>query len=303
MTAGRQRRLGALQLGSDPAGTMATLAKVQAYAVEMRTAGLDVLVLPEALLGGYPKGADFGARVGYRLPEGRDAFLAYWREAVDVPGPVTDALGEVARSADTVLVAGVIERAGTTLYCTALFFTATGELAARRRKLVPTASERLIWGQGDGSGLVTMPTRAGRVAAAICWENYMPLLRAALYEQDLAVWCAPTVDDREIWQASMRHIAYEARAFVVSACQYVAAEAPRAAIGGGSVIVSPMGEVLAGPLQAGEGLVSATVDLDDIVRARFDLDVTGHYARPDVFQLGVAVAPSPGGQGRLRAPN
>ena len=211
--------------------------------------------MPEALLGGYPKGADFGARVGYRTPEGRDAFLKYWREAIEVPGPQTEALGELARNTGAALVVGAIERDTTTLYCTALFFSSGGQLVGKHRKLVPTAMERLIWGQGDGSTLFSMQTAAGRVGAAICWENYMPLLRTAMYAKGLDIWCAPTVDERDIWQTSMRHIAYEGRLFVVSACQYqpppgsAVPDWPldRPLIRGGSVIVSPLGEVLAGP--------------------------------------------------------
>ncbi len=256
--------------------------------------------MPEALLGGYPKGADFGARVGYRTPEGRDAFLQYWREAIEVPGPQTEALGELARNTGAALVVGVIERDTTTLYCTALFFSAGGELAGKHRKLVPTAMERLIWGQGDGSTLYAMQTAAGRIGAAICWENYMPLLRTAMYAKGLDIWCAPTVDERDIWQTSMRHIAYEGRLFVVSACQYqpppAASAVPdwprdRPLIRGGSVIVSPLGEVLAGPVYNREELLVAKVDLDDVVRGRYDLDVVGHYARPDVFTLTVDEGP------------
>jgi nitrilase len=193
------------------------------------------------------------------------------------------------------MVVGVIERDTTTLYCTALFFSSGGQLVGKHRKLVPTAMERLIWGQGDGSTLFAMQTAAGRVGAAICWENYMPLLRMAMYAKGLDIWCAPTVDERDIWQTSMRHIAYEGRLFVVSACQYqpppgsAVPDWPldRPLIRGGSVIVSPLGEVLAGPVYNREELLLATIDRDDVVRGRYDLDVVGHYARPDVFTLTV----------------
>ena len=294
-------RIAALQIGSSGEGTLATLERVLGRRSEIVAARLDLLVLPEALLGGYPKGADFGARVGYRTAGGREDYLRYHREAIDLDGPEIQALSELARDAGTALVVGAIERAGATLYCVALFFDAGGTFVGRHRKLMPTASERLIWGQGDGSTLTTMDTAVGRVGSAICWENYMPLFRAAMYERQLSVWCAPTVDEREIWQSSMQHIAYEARCFVVSACQMQppAVEVLGGAITlrdrpdeepmirGGSCIVSPFGEIIAGPLRGEEGLVVADIDLDDIVRARFDLDVTGHYARPDVFQLSV----------------
>lgn len=290
--------IAALQLGSDPAGTAATLRNVLAFEQQIKASGCELLVMPEALLGGYPKGADFGTRVGYRTERGRDEFLAYFKQAIDVEGIEVETLCQLARACSTAMVVGVIERGGSTLYCTALFISADGQLAAKHRKLMPTASERLIWGQGDGSTLPVVETPAGRVGAAICWENYMPLLRTAMYTKGLDIWCAPTVDDRDIWQTSMRHIAYEGRNFLVSACQYQPAPAPGEAsdvdwpvdkplIRGGSVIVSPMGEVLAGPLYNMEGLISAEIDLDEVIRARYDMDAAGHYSRPDVFKLAV----------------
>lgn len=297
LTAPRIARLGALQIGSAVEGTAATVDKLIARRAELADARLDLLVLPEALLGGYPKGADFATRVGYRLPEGRDAYLAYWQQAVDPDGPEVAAVLELGRALSTAIVLGVVERAGSSLYCTALFVSDTGVLTGRHRKLMPTAAERLIWAQGDAIEATTMQTRAGNVGAAICWENYMPRYRAALYDRGIDVWCAPTVDEREIWRVSMKHIAYEARAFVVSACQWQP-PAIRALgtsitlrdrnegtpmIAGGSLIVSPLGSVLAGPATDGEALITAEVDLNDIVRARFDLDLSGHYARADLF--------------------
>ncbi len=298
-TMARMARLGALQLGSSPEGTAATLARLLAWRDRIADARLDVLVLPEALLGGYPKGADFGARIGYRTPDGREAYLRYWQQAIALDGPEVAALCELAAGCATALVVGAIERDGGTLYCVTLLIDAAGRFVGHHRKLVPTASERLVWGQGDGSTMPVMETGAGRLGSAICWENHMPLFRTAMYAKGLELWCASTVDDREIWQVNMRHIAYESRSFLISACQYQPAtfealgqpitlrDRPEnaAMIRGGSCIVSPMGEVIAGPLYGEEGLVVAEVDRNDVVRARFDLDVTGHYARPDVFGL------------------
>lgn len=288
--------IAALQLGSDIGGTTATLQKILAYEDSINNSRCDLLLLPEALLGGYPKGADFGTRVGYRTEQGREQFLAYWQQAIDLDGPEVKALCKLAKKCDTTIVIGVIERGDATLYCTVLFISSDGRLLAKHRKLIPTASERLIWGQGDGSTLPVVDTRAGRVGAVICWENYMPLLRTAMYAKGLQVWCAPTVDDREIWQTSMRHIAYEGRQFLISACQYQpppsngkSTDIPwpedKALIRGGSVIISPMGDVLAGPLYDQEGLLCADIDLDDLVKARYDLDPVGHYSRPDIFKL------------------
>ena len=290
------KTIAALQMGSDPAGTALTLERIIAHRQAIKDTNCDLLVMPEALLGGYPKGSDFGTRVGYRTESGREEFLQYYHQAVDLDGPEVKAICELAESCTSAIVIGVIERSGSTLFCTALFISGQGELIAKHRKLMPTASERLIWGQGDGSTIPVVETAAGRIGAAICWENYMPLLRTAMYAKGLDIWCAPTVDDRDIWQTSMRHIAYEGRSFLVGACQdqlpALVDEAKDKAwpqdkplIRGGSVIISPMGEVLAGPLYGDEGLVSASIDLNEVIRARYDMDPVGHYSRPDVFKL------------------
>jgi nitrilase len=292
------RILAALQIGSDPSGTAATMEKILAFENDIKSSACDLVLMPEALLGGYPKGADFGTRVGYRTAEGREDFLEYWRQAIDLDGPEVASLSKLAKQCNSAIVIGVIERSGATLYCTALFISNDGQLLAKHRKLMPTASERLIWGLGDGSTIPVVETSAGRVGAAICWENYMPLLRTTMYAKGIEVWCAPTVDDRDIWQTSMSHIAYEGRNFLVSACQYLPPPSrgnnkdrswpeDKPLIRGGSVIMSPMGEVLAGPLYQEEGLIWSEIDLDDIVKARYDMDPVGHYSRPDIFKLTV----------------
>ncbi|CUJ49725.1 MULTISPECIES: carbon-nitrogen hydrolase family protein [Achromobacter] len=288
----------ALQIGASPEGKDATLERILAFEAEISASGAALVVMPEALLGGYPKGEIFGTRLGYRLPEGRDAYARYYQNAIDVPGPETDALAALSQRTGASLVIGVIERAGSTLYCTALYFDPATGLAAKHRKLMPTGTERLIWGQGDGSTLPVLETAAGRIGGAICWENHMPLLRTAMYAKGVQIWCAPTVDERDIWQCSMRHIAHEGRCFVISACQVQPSPAElgldvpgwdpqRPLINGGSLIVGPLGDVLAGPLHGQTGLLTASIDVDELVRARYDFDVVGHYARPDVFTLEV----------------
>jgi nitrilase len=222
----------------------------------------------------------------------------YWESAIEVPGPEVDRLAAIARANQTHLVIGVVERAGGTLYCTVLFFGADGRYLGKHRKLMPTASERLIWGFGDGSTLPVYDTGIGRLGAVICWENYMPLMRTAMYAKNIQLYCAPTADDRDTWQATMRHIALEGRCFVLSACQYITRgafpddydavqgnEPDTVLMRGGSVIVSPLGEVLAGPNFDGECILTANLDLDDIARGKYDFDAVGHYARPDVFRL------------------
>jgi nitrilase len=185
-----------------------------------------------------------------------------------------------------------------------LFFAPDGTLAGKHRKLMPTAMERLIWGFGDGSTLPVIETGIGRIGAVICWENYMPLLRAAMYGKGIQIYCAPTVDDRERWVATMRHIALEGRCFVLSACQYSRAsdypidgdvmwsrDRDAVLIRGGSVIVDPQGEVLAGPCYEGECLLTAEIDLGKIVEGTFDFDAVGHYVRPDIFRVEVDESP------------
>jgi nitrilase len=273
----------------------ATLQKVRTWTAKAAAQGAEIAVFPEAFVSGYPKGLDFGARVGSRTAEGRAMFRRYFESALDVPGAAASELGAIARDHAIHLVIGVIEREGGTLYCAVLFFAPSGELLGKHRKLMPTAMERLIWGMGDGSTLPVLDTAVGRVGAVICWENYMPMLRMTMYAKGIQLYCAPTVDDRDTWARSMQHIAFEGRCFVLSAVQYLSAEhlpadygaTGPAAIRGGSVIVNPLGEVLAGPHYGGETMLTADLDLNQIAEGKFDLDVAGHYARPDVFQLTV----------------
>ncbi len=281
-----------VQAGTVLFDNRATLAKFADLAADARAAGARLALFPEAFVGGYPKGRQFGLSLGRRTEPGRDEFRRYFESAIEVPGPETGQIAAVARDNSLVLVVGVVERSGGTLYCTVLYFGADGSLLGKRRKLMPTALERAVWGCGDGSTLRAIDTPVGRVSAVICWENYLPLLRMALYSQNVEIYCAPTVDDRDMWIPTMRHIAYEGRTFVLSACQYLEGEsAAEPLIRGGSCIISPFGEILAGPAYGAEQVLTAEIDLGEIARGKFDLDVTGHYARPDLFQLRVNDTP------------
>ncbi len=299
-----KHRVAVVQARSSLFDTPRTLERMEAHCEAAARDGVELAVFPEAYVGGYPKGLDFGARIGSRTPAGRNDFLRYWQAAIDVPGPECARIGAFAQKMKAHIVTGVIERDGGTLYCTALFFGPQGSLLGKHRKLMPTASERLVWGQGDGSTLTVIDTAIGKIGAAICWENYMPNLRQALYAKGVNLWCAPTVDERDIWQASMRHIAYEGRCFVLSACQYLTrADAPdhydcvqgdepqTELIRGGSVIVGPLGDIMAGPIYGREAILAADIDLADTIRGKYDLDVAGHYARPDIFRLIVDETP------------
>lgn len=291
-----------VQAGSVAFDTAATIEKLGDLSADARAGGADVVVFPEAFVGGYPKGHDFGAVVGSRTDEGRDWFRRYADGAISIPGPELDAIVDAA--AGVHLVAGVIEREGGTLYCSVIFLDPAGRLLGVHRKLMPTAAERLVWGFGDGSTMPVVATTVGRIGAAICWENYMPLYRTALYQKGVQIWCAPTVDDRERWAATMQHIALEGRVFVLSACQFaVRSDYPAdydtafgddpgtVLIGGGSCIVDPHGRILAGPDRSGETILTAEIDLGEITRGTFDFDPVGHYARPDVFTLTVDERP------------
>jgi nitrilase len=293
-------RAAVVQAAADPVDPLASAHKAAALIAEAATGGARLAVFPEAFIGGYPKGASFGTPVGLRTPAGRDAYARYFVGAVATDGPEVAVIVEAARNAAMVVVIGIIERSGSTLYCTALIIDGAAGTLTPHRKLMPTAAERLIWGFGDGSTLAAVETELGTVGAVICWENYMPMMRMAMYAQGVTLYCAPTADDRDGWAASMRHIAIEGRCFVLSACQHILrghypADAD-CALGddpdtvlmrGGSMIVGPLGEVLAGPNYAGEAILYADIDTADVPRARYDFDVAGHYARPDVFRLEV----------------
>ncbi|MEO0983288.1 MAG: carbon-nitrogen hydrolase family protein [Pseudomonadota bacterium] len=283
----------------DPDATMERFSHWLGQAAE---AGADLAVFPEAFLGGYPKGVDFGARVGSRDAEGRELFRLYFETAFDPEGARFAKVKELVAAAGINVVTGLMEPKGGTLYCSAATLTRAGEVAGWHRKLMPTAMERIIWGFGGGDTLKVAETDIGRVSMTICWENYMPMLRQHYYNQGTEFYCAPTVDDRPVWTPSMQMIALEGRCFVTSACQFmtradvkdgvafdaIQGDTPDTVlINGGSCVISPFGEILAGPVYGEAALVVADVDKGDIARGKFDLDTAGHYARPDVFKLDV----------------
>ncbi len=304
-------RVAVVQAAPRPFDTSATLDHLVELGREAASAGAELVLFPEAYVGGYPWGLSFGTAVGGRSEAGRRVWERYWSGAVDVPGPETERLGELAREAGIHLCVGVIERdssySGGTLFCTLLYFGPDGSLLGKHRKIKPTAAERLIWGEGDGSTLTAVDTPFGTLGGLICWENYMPLARMAMYGKGVDVWVAPTADARDRWQSTLQHIALEGRCFVLGCNQYVHRDMypadletrgeleawPETLSRGGSAVYGPLGELLAGPLWDEEGIVTAELDLSAIARAKFDFDVTGHYARPDLFELTVHEDPRP----------
>lgn len=350
---------------STQATTKATLAQLRRIAqLASREHHADILVLPEAYLGGYPRGTAFGCVIGSRSAEGRDEFLRYFEQAVDLGDVVGggagggedwvrrrlgggdrgsaaagDGDGEAVRRGDgtreelediaaetgVFLVVGCIEKAGGSLYCAAVYVCPKKGMVGKRRKVMPTATERLVWAQGSPKTLQAISTtiRGTRVnmAAAICWESYMPLLRQALYAQNINLYLAPTADGRDAWLSLMRTAGIEGRCFVISSNMCVrekgvageeegieVALPPHGASGGntkeqkqpqqragatfisrgGSCITDPFGEVLAGPQWEDDtGIVTADVDFKDCIRGRLDLDAAGSYSRNDSFRFSV----------------
>ena len=305
MSEAKSVRVAVVQAAATPFDRDAAVDKVCEMTAQAAEQGARLVLFPEAYVGGYPWGLSFGTVVGGRSEAGRRVWERYWSAAVDVPGPEVARMSEAAEAAGVHLCVGVIERdstySGGTLFCTLLYIGPDGSLLGKHRKLKPTAAERLIWGEGDGSTLTTVETEYGTMGGLICWENYMPLARMAMYGKGVEIYLAPTADARERWQATLQHISLEGRCFVLGCNQYVHRDMypedlemreeleswPEVLSRGGSAIYGPLGELLAGPLWEQEGTLIADLDMSAIARSKFDFDVTGHYARPDVFKLEV----------------
>jgi nitrilase len=285
----------------------ATIDRVCARIAEAAAAGAKLVVFPESFVPGYPDWV-------WTVAAGRSAILGALHakllaNAVTIPSDATRRIGEAAREAGVVVAVGVTERndeaSGATMFNTLLFVDDAGQILGRHRKLVPTGGERLVYAPGDATGLRAYETSIGRVGGLICWENYMPLARYALYAGGVQLYVAPTWDHGDGWLATLRHIAREGRAFVIGCCMAMrVADMPpdlaklypsdREWVNpGGSAIVAPDGKVIAGPIERCEEILYAEVDLDAAQAAKWDLDIGGHYARPDVFDLRVDRSPRP----------
>ncbi|BGP30941.1 Nitrilase [Rhodotorula toruloides] len=333
-------RVAAVQVGSPAFDLAASIGKLEDYVTMAAQGGAKLVVFPEAYLSAYPRFLSF--EIGRRTDENRHWYKRYVESSVKVPDGAegfdwlsTEAgsesagrefesfrkLCQIAKKHSVFLSVGIVERSivGATLFCSNILIDSNGVLLSKHRKLVPTAAERVVWGTSsatnqpaflgtddkptDNLPVVWCPSLGFRIGGNICWENYCPLQRYALYRKGVSLYLAPTADARPTWQPSMQHIAMEGRTFVVSANQLQkASDFPedypaRVAAGGkdevwsrgGSCIVSPLGEVLAGPLWDEEGILYADIDADDILGAKLDMDCAGagHYAREDIFRFDV----------------
>ncbi len=284
-----------------------TLEKAHDMINDAHKAGAKLILFPEAFVSVYPRGLSFGTVVGSRSHEGRDTFLHYWNCAISEYSHEAEKLGEMAKSAGAFLAIGVMEKdeVSGTLYCSIFYYGPNGDYLGKHRKIKPTAQERVIWGEGDGSTLSSFDTDLGKIGGLICWENYMPQARMAMYNKGVQVYLAPTADVRDSWQHTMIHTALEGRCYVLGCNQFVTKDMypadfpgsedlknqPDVMCRGGSVIISPLGEVLAGPLWDKEGILTTEIDLDEVVKSKLDFDVIGHYSRNDIFNLEVKDQP------------
>jgi nitrilase len=280
-----------------------TIIKLKELVREAAQKGAKLVVFPESFIPAYPRGLNFGFVIGSRSKEGRKDWKRYYDNSLAIPSKECEIIAKIAKDNNVYLSLGVTEKDSTgntaTLYCTNVFISPEGKIIGKHRKLKPTGSERNIWGEDDGSTLTVVDTPYGRMGSLICWENYMPLARAALYSKGVTLYIAPTADAREQWQSTMKHIALEGRCFVIGCNQYVEKSMyptdiygydelenqPEVMSRGGSCIVSPYGEYLAGPLYGKEEIIYAELELDDAISSRMDFDPVGHYSRPDIFEL------------------
>ena len=282
-----------------------TLEKMQQLILNFKEKECDLLVFPESFIPGYPRGFSFGARVGSRTEEGRKLYTEYHKNSIDLESDDLTKLENLAKDNAIYLVVGITEKVASngSLYCSMVYLSPTKGLLGVHRKIKPTGTERTIWNEGSGDTLSTYQTGIGKLGGLICWENYMPLARMSMFRKGVEIYIAPTADSRETWTTTMRHIALEGRCFVLGCNQYFTKsmypekyqstmiDDPEEICRGGSVIVSPFGKILAGPLYDTAGLLTATLDLDEITNSKLDFDVNGHYARNDIFTLTVKDQP------------
>ncbi len=282
-----------------------TLIKVEKLVSQYAKEGCQLIVFPESFIPGYPRGLSFGATIGNRTLQGRELYAEYYENSISLESTDLKRLEDLAKSQNVYIVIGITEKqeSNGSLFCSMVYISPSNGLLGTHRKIKPTASERIIWGEASGDSLVTFKTEIGKLGGLICWENYMPLARMAMYQKGVEIYIAPTADSREEWTATMQHIALEGRCFVLGCNQYFKKSMyPKKyqeqleteleeICPGGSIIVSPMGKVIAGPLFEKADALIAELDMSEISRSKLDFDVNGHYARPDIFDFKVIDQP------------
>ena len=282
-----------------------TIDKMEVLVKKYAKEGCELIVFPESFIPGYPRGFSFGAIIGSRTKEGRELYADYHKNSLDIASKDLRRLEKLAKSQNVYLVIGATEKENVngSLFCSMLYISPTDGLLGTHRKIKPTGTERLVWAEAAGDKLVTFQTKIGKLGGLICWENYMPLARMSMYKKGVEIYIAPTADAREEWAGTMQHIALEGRCFVLGCNQYftksmypkkyqhLVKEESEEMSRGGSVIVSPMGKILAGPLFDKAGALIAELDLEEINQSKLDFDVIGHYSRDDIFQLDILNQP------------
>ncbi|MCB0463549.1 MAG: carbon-nitrogen hydrolase family protein [Flavobacteriaceae bacterium] len=278
-----------------------TLQKVKTIVKQYAKEGCNLIVFPESFIPGYPRGFSFGATIGNRTDKGRQHYADYYNNSVDLESDDLKRLETLSKEQNIYIVIGVTEKQNTngSLYCSMLYISPTKGLLGVHRKIKPTGTERLVWAEAGAESLVTFDTKIGKLGGLICWENYMPLARMSMYLKGVEIYIAPTADSREQWTATMQQIALEGRCFVLGCNQYMTTSMypekykdevtnqPENFCPGGSVIVSPLGKIMEGPLFDKAGVLVAELDLEDIKSSKLDFDVIGHYARNDLFDFKV----------------
>jgi len=288
----------------------ATITKACKLIIEAAANGAKMVLLPEAFVPGFPDWI-WNVSPG-QMGLHQHLYAKLLEGSVTIPSAATEKLCNAAHQGGIYVMIGINERSsesgGGSLYNTLLYIDAEGKIMGKHQKLIPTAPERTIWAYGDPSGVSVFDTPLCRVGGLTCWENYMPLARYSLYEQGIELYLAPTYDESDVWKASMQHIAREGRTYVLGCCMVSKKEDIVAACPelepyyesagewintGNSLIVDPNGEIIAGPLHKEEGILYADMDMHLLRGSKWNLDVAGHYARPDAFELTVRKKPVP----------
>lgn len=283
-----------------------TIDKIERIVAENAIKGSELILFPESFIPGYPRGFNFGSNVGKRTDAGREVYKTYLDNSLEIGSKHFKRLEGLSKKHQVYLVIGATEKEAIngSLYCSMFYFSPTAGFLGRHQKIKPTGVERLIWAEGNGSSLVSFDTKIGKLSGLICWENYMPEARMSIYQKGVEIYMAPTADARPSWTDSMKHIALEGRCFVLGCNQFftkndypqkyqtLVKEEPEILSAGGSIIVAPSGEVLAGPLFGEEGVLTTELDLEEISKFKMDFDPIGHYSRNDIFEFKVNKQPN-----------